>query len=355
MIGCDINEDYVKSINDKTFKTIEPQINDYLNKAKNFVATIDLELALSSSIMIFINVRTESDIDGKYDHSQLDNLVNSILEIGKQINIKHLVIATNVNPGYCNSLAKILEPLNYEISFNPEYVQQGKIINWDENPEIVVIGANSKKIGKELESVIRNVCKNKPPFFRMDRLSAEISKLALNCFLTIKISYANSIGDLAIKAGGDPEKILEAIGGDSRIGSKNLKYGFGYGGPCFPRDNKALLHFSRKIGVSTPLNEAADKINNDHFEFFVDEFINKNDINTEVIFDGIGNKKYLKNNNLLIFEGVAYKKGTNILDDSQQLNFAVRLAQHGYKVIINDINDIVIQLKDKYGSLFIYN
>jgi nucleotide sugar dehydrogenase len=355
VIGCDINEDYVKSINDKTFKTIEPQINDYLNKAKNFVATIDLEFALSSSTMIFINVRTESHIDGRYDHSQLDNLVNAILDIGKQINKKHLVIATNVNPGYCDYLAKILEPLNYEISFNPEYVQQGKIINWDENPEIVVIGANSKKIGKELESVIRNVCKNKPPFFRMDRLSAEISKLALNCFLTIKISYANSIGDLAIKAGGDPEKILEAIGGDSRIGSKNLKYGFGYGGPCFPRDNKALLHFSSKIGVSTPLSEAADKINNDHFEFIVGDFINNNDINTEVIFDGIGNKKYLKKNNFLIFEGVAYKKGTSILDDSQQLNFAVRLAENGYKVIINDIDNIVSQLKDKYGSLFIYN
>tara|TARA_B100000315_G_C14580945_1_gene590432 strand:+ start:903 stop:2060 length:1158 start_codon:yes stop_codon:yes gene_type:complete len=355
VIGCDIDEDYVKSINDKSLNTIEPHVIEYLNKANNFVATNDLKFALSSSTMIFINVRTESDIDGQYDHSQLEVLTNSILHIGKQNQKKHLVIATNVNPGYCDSLAEILEPLNYEISFNPEYVPQGNIINWNENPEVVVIGAKNKKKGKELERVIKKVCKNDPPFYHMDRLSAEISKLALNCFLTIKISYANSIGDLAIKAGGNPEKILEAIGGDSRIGSKNLKYGFGYGGPCFPRDNKALLHFSRKIGVSTPLNEAADKINKDHFEFLLNDFINKNDINTEIIFDGLNNHNNQKNNNSVIIEGVAYKKGTSILDNSHQLNFAVRLAQHGYKVKINDINDIINQVKDRYGSLFLYN
>ena len=185
IIGCDILEDYVKSINDKSFKTIEPKVNDYLKNAKKFTATTDLEYTISKSEMIFVNVRTESDTDGKYNHSQLDSLLESIIKIGKQKTHKHLVIATNVNPGYCNSLATTLEPLNYSISFNPEYVQQGRIIDWDENPEIVVIGANERKLGNELESVIRSVCANDPPFFHMDLLSAEISKLALNC-LTVK-------------------------------------------------------------------------------------------------------------------------------------------------------------------------
>ena len=90
VIGCDIDKEYVKKINDKTFKTIEPQVNAYLIKAKNFVATCDLKLALSNSTMIFINVRTESDIDGKYDHSQLNNLTNSIIKIGKQNQRKHI-------------------------------------------------------------------------------------------------------------------------------------------------------------------------------------------------------------------------------------------------------------------------
>tara|TARA_B100001250_G_C19814554_1_gene797592 strand:- start:3216 stop:4382 length:1167 start_codon:yes stop_codon:yes gene_type:complete len=354
VIGCDIIEEYVKSLNDKSFSTIEPKINDYLNNANNFSATTNLKLAISSSDLIFVNVRTESDNDGKYDHFQLDNLVKSIIQIGKQDDPKHLVIATNVNPGYCDSLAEILEPLNYSISFNPEYVQQGRIIDWDENPEIVVIGANEKRVGNELETVIRSVCKNDPPFFQMDRLSAEISKLALNCFLTVKISYANSIGDLALKAGGDPNKILEAIGADSRIGPKNLRYGFGYGGPCFPRDNKALLHYSNNINAYTPLNEAADKINNHHFDFLLENFIKNNDISTRVLFDGINDIKKIDNSGTKIFDGLAYKRGTSILDDSQQFNFALELAKKGYRVTINEIPEIENQVKEKYGDLFKY-
>ena len=115
IIGCDIIDDYVKSLNDKTFKNIEPKVNDYLDRAKNFKATTDLKLAISSSDIVFVNVRTESDADGKYDHSQLDALIGSILENGIQPSPKHLVIATNVNPGYCDSLAKVLEPLNTEL------------------------------------------------------------------------------------------------------------------------------------------------------------------------------------------------------------------------------------------------
>ena len=354
IIGCDIIDDYVKSLNDKTFKTIEPKVNDYLDRAKNFKATTDLKLAISSSDIVFVNVRTESDADGKYDHSQLDALIGSILENGIQPSPKHLVIATNVNPGYCDSLAKVLEPLNYRISFNPEYVQQGKIIDWDENPEIVVIGANEEKIGDELEEIIKSVCQNDPPFFRMDRLSAEISKLALNCFLTVKISYANSIGDLAIKAGGNPKKILEAIGADSRIGAKNLRYGFGYGGPCFPRDNKALLHYADKVKASIPLNLATDQVNNEHYDFLVNNFIENNDPDVKIIFDGIGNMKDAKSKKIKVYEGVAYKPGTSILDESQQLKFAVDLAKNNFHVVINDIDEVTSQLKDEYSDLFHY-
>tara|TARA_B100000131_G_scaffold120951_1_gene117985 strand:+ start:23923 stop:25089 length:1167 start_codon:yes stop_codon:yes gene_type:complete len=354
IIGCDILEDYVKSLNDKSFETIEPKINEYLKNAKKFTATTDLEYAISNAQMIFVNVRTESDSDGKYNHSQLDSLLDSILRIGKQKTHKHLVIATNVNPGYCSSLAEILEPLNFSISFNPEYVQQGRIIDWDENPEIVVIGSNEKKLGIEVESVIRSVCKNDPPFFHMDLLSAEISKLALNCFLTVKISYANSIGDLALKAGADPNKILEAIGADSRIGPKNLRYGFGYGGPCFPRDNKALLHYANKINAYTPLNESADKINNHHFDFLLKDFVDKYDLSVKVLFDGINDIDSLDDEDTKVFDGLAYKRGTNILDDSQQFNFAFELAKKGYQVTINEIPEIEKEVKEKYGNLFKY-
>ncbi len=354
VLGCDIIEDYVKSLNDKSFTTIEPNVSNYLKNSKNFSATTDLKSAISFSDLIFVNVKTESDNDGKYDHSQLDVFVESIIKLGKQKDSKHIIIATNVNPGYCNDLVERVKPLNYKVSFNPEYVQQGKIIEWDENPEIVVIGSNEQKSGDELEQVLKKVCKNDPPFYRMDLLSAEISKLALNCFLTVKISYANSIGDLALKAGADPSKILEALGGDSRIGPKNLKYGFGYGGPCFPRDNKALLHYADIIGASTPLNKAADDINKKHYNFIFDDFVSKNEKNVTIIFDGIGNMKNLDGDKVKVFEGVAYKPGTSILDESQQLKLAVDLAKNNFHVIINDIYEVTSQLKAEYSDLFHY-
>ena len=105
---------------------------------------------------------------------------------------------------------------------------------------MVVIGEADKKSGDIIEKIYKNICSNSPPVHRMDRLSAEITKVGFNCFLTTKISYANMLGEIAIKSGIDPDPILRAIGEDSRIGSKFFKYGFGYGGPCVKKGTKIL-------------------------------------------------------------------------------------------------------------------
>jgi len=354
VIGCDIRREYVESLNNKTFTTIEPHVDDYLHASKNFIATTDLARAINHSNIIFINVKTESDSDGKYDHSQLDSLIESIIAIGRQKETKHLVIATNVNPGFCDQLDESINKFNYKISFNPEYVPQGRIIEWDENPEVVIIGSTDDKTGNEVQNIIETVCKNKPPIYRMDRLSAEISKLALNCYLTVKISYANSIGDLAQKAGGNPDKILEAVGGDSRIGNKYFQYGFGYGGPCFPRDNKALIHFAEKVGASVPLNAAADKSNKEHFQYQLQNLLNNTSKDTIIVFNGALENNEKSNEKKLVFEGVTYKKGTAILDESQQLMLAVKLAQNGYTVVIKDCEEVKTQMVERYGILFQY-
>ena len=117
VIGCDIRREYVESLNNKTFTTIEPHVDDYLHASKNFIATTDLARAINHSNIIFINVKTESDSDGKYDHSQLDSLIESIIAIGRQKETKHLVIATNVNPGFCDQLDESINKFNYKISF----------------------------------------------------------------------------------------------------------------------------------------------------------------------------------------------------------------------------------------------
>ena len=351
VVGCDIVDEYVRALNEKTFTSSEPHVDEYLCASTNFRATTSLKDAVSHGDIIFVNVRTDSDVTGKYDHSQVDSVIDGLWDLGEQPEAKHLVIATNVNPGCCDALATLLGPLNYSVSFSPEYVPQGRIIEWNENPEMVVIGEASEEMGDELQRVIEAIGKNNAPVFRMDRLSAEISKLALNCYLTMKISYANSIGDLALRAGANAEKILGAIAGDSRIGGKYLSYGFGYGGPCFPRDNKALIHYADTVGASVPLNAAADIVNTEHLAFQTSHFIETVDKDTLVIFDGNSNEF---NFNEGKFGSVAYKTGTVILEESQQLFFAIQLAQSGYQVEIRDTAAVINEVKAAYGDLFQY-
>tara|TARA_Y100000310_G_scaffold345285_1_gene463421 strand:+ start:494 stop:1636 length:1143 start_codon:yes stop_codon:yes gene_type:complete len=353
VLGCDIIESYVKSLNEKTFISHEPHVNEYLRSSKNFTATTSIAETTAHADTIFINVRTDSDVDGKYNLSQVISVVDSLIDLGPQLEQKHLIVATNVNPGYSDEIAAILAPLNYVVSFSPEYVPQGKIIEWDERPEIVVIGETDTVAGDELQKIFETVCQNDAPIYRMDRLSAEISKLALNCYLTVKISYANSIGDLALRAGADPEKILAAVGADTRIGHKYLKYGFGYGGPCFPRDNKALIHYSNKVNASVPLNAAADQVNTEHLQFQISHFVENNTPDTIVIFNGTEDPapSYA---NCVEFGSVAYKSGTVILEESQQLMFAAAIAKHGYRVVIADTDVVVSELKRLVGDLFSY-
>ena len=183
--------------------------------------------------------------------------------------------------------------------------------------------------------IYKKVCLNKPTFHEMNRISAELTKVSMNCFLTVKISFANMVGDLATKIGADPDKVLHAIGSDSRINNKFFKYGFGWGGPCFPRDTRAFIRLAKNSNRPSDLCEASIAINNKHLENQVNDFIESGE--TEYSTDT-----------------VTYKRGTTILEESQQLKFASELAKKGIKVTIKEHPDVVEILKKEYGELFNY-
>tara|TARA_R110002110_G_scaffold285514_2_gene499739 strand:- start:2588 stop:3100 length:513 start_codon:yes stop_codon:yes gene_type:complete len=169
----------------------------------------------------------------------------------------------------------------------------------------------------------------------MDRLSAELTKVSLNCYLTCKISFANMVGDLAAKMKADPEKILKAVGSDSRINNKFFKYGFGWGGPCFPRDTRAFIRLAENNKMPHDMCSASNSINFKHLDFMIEQFMNA------------GLKEYKT-------DSVTYKKGTVILEESQQLEFAKRLAEAGIDVTIKEDPAVVKELKNLYGDLFNY-
>ncbi len=338
VVGVDIRQEYVKSLNSKTFLSPEPKVNEYLKDSKYFVATTILGESIRGTDVIFVTLRTESLPSGKYDHSQIDKFLEDLILLGKSERLKDLIICSNVCPGYSDEVQERVKNLNYIVSFNPEWVAQGTILRDQEFPDLVVIGEGSKESGDRIEEIYKNISPNNPPIHRMDRLSAEITKIGLNCFLTTKITYANMIGEVAIRSGVRPQPILKAIGGDSRINTKYFNYGFGYGGPCFPRDVRALTYYGKQIGMDLDIIKSVKKMNENHLHFQVENFVKNN-----------SNKSYP-----VVFDSVTYKEGTIIIEESQQLLFAAKIAKKGYKVIIKEHPEVIERVKEIYGKLFEY-
>ncbi len=336
--GLDTNAEYVASINAKTLTSFEPQVEELLFLSQNFVATTDWDAVLAPEIeLLFIVVATPSMPDAGYDHTQVDAVLERLAAAGPSEIQRHLVVMCTTMPGYCDTVAPKMAALNYTLSYNPEFIAQGTIIRDQQQPDQVLIGEGSAEAGDAIVEVYRQMCKNTPTFCRMSRISAEIAKLATNCFLTTKISFANSIGDLATKVGGEPEKILAAIGADKRIGSRYLGYGFGYGGPCFPRDNRALAMFGKQAGFEVLLSQATDEVNRRHLDFQFEQYCTRYPLSEEIVF-----------------ESVTYKPGTTILEESQQLALALRLAQAGRKVRVRDLKAVIAALQLLYGDIFAY-
>ena len=355
VVGVDVNESYVKSINDKTFNSSEARVNDRLAGSKNFEATIDLDKALGHSNILFVVVATPSLANGRYDHSQIEGLVENLIARGPQNETKHLVMNCTTMPGYCTELGKRLEEYNWTVTYNPEFIAQGTVIRDQENPDMVLIGEANPMVGNLLEELYDRMTDNEPRVCRMSPTEAEITKISLNCFLTTKIAYTNMIGDIVKKAGGTPQVVLDAIGADSRVGKKLTRYGFGYGGPCFPRDNRALGIFAADINVAADISQATDDSNKKHLEFQLRDYMKNNpkDTTPTVAF-GKHNKSEYSEKITVWFESVTYKEGSTMIEESQQLEFAVGLAYGGYEVLISDIQEVVETVQALYGDLLLY-
>ena len=332
VIGIDKNKTYVNSLRDGSFDSSEPMVNEFLNGQKNITFSDNVIDALENDI-IFIVVSTPSTDEWRYDHTNIDNVVEELLSMGAQSKRKDVVINCTTFPKYCESLHEKTKSKNIHISYNPEFIAQGSIIKDQLNAEHVLIGECDKYSGDLIEGVYRDFMEVEPIFNRMTPTEAEISKISVNCFLTTKISYANMIGDIAIRYGCDQNKILESIGSDRRIGNNYLKYGYGFGGPCFPRDNRALLRCAEDVNINATISRATDEMNELHLNYQLEEFVKNNPINQPVIFD------YL-----------TYKKDSVILEESQRLMFALELQKLGYEVIIKDQrSEVREELSKKYN------
>ena len=337
VVGVDVSEDYIKKINDKILVSPEPNVEYSLEQSKNLTATTEIKMAMDHSDVLFIFVATPSLPNGRYDHEQIESVVKQLVQYTYPSNSKHIIIGCTTMPGYCDSVHKRLQSHGYTVSYNPEFIAQGSVMSDLVSPDILLIGEGSVSAGDAIVEVYSSILENKPTIHRMSRKEAEITKIALNCFLTTKIAFANMVGDIAKAAGCDSDIILSAIGSDDRIGNKYLKYGYGFGGPCFPRDNRAFDLFANDVSIDAVISKASDNANKLHLDFQVNEL-----------------KKKYKKTEPIVFSDVAYKLGTNIIEESQKLALAVELAELGYQIVIKDTEEIISQIEDLYGNKFNY-
>jgi UDPglucose 6-dehydrogenase len=330
IIAQDIDSKYIEQLKNKNFNSSEPLVNELLQKSKSIYFTDNISEVLKNDI-IFVVVRTPSTEEWKYDHTQINEVAEKLISLGPQKTRKDVIINSTTFPGYCDKLHEKLKKYNYYVSYNPEFIAQGSIINDQLNCDLVLIGESDEYAGNIIMEIYQNLCDSNPIINRMSRTEAELCKLSINCFLTTKISFANMIGDIADRLNCDKFKVLSGVGSDSRIGRKYLSPGFGFGGPCFPRDNRALYKCAEEVGVDAVISKSTDLMNEKHLEYQLEDFIRKNP-----------NKE-----NIVEIEYVTYKKESTMVEESQQLKFAVRLKEQGYNVKILDKRDEVMsQIKN---------
>ena len=335
VLASDNRVDYINNLQKGIIDTAEPEVQQYLSDAKNIEFTTDNIRVISECDLIFTLVATPSLADGSYDVSAVWKVIDDFKDIPILLDEKSLVIGCTTNPGDCNDFQEALKDTGIDIFYNPEFIAQGSIITDLQNSDMIIIGGDGKH-KTELELIYEKIQMGyrSTSLYFMSTKAAEITKIAVNCFLTTKISYANMLGQVLTLSGMEDEidNVLKSIGSDERIGKKYLKYGFGFGGPCFPRDNRAFASYASKVGIDHNIGSVTDAFNEDHATFLKEFFIRKN-------------KKKLP----FLFKYLAYKPDTDILTESQQYRLCMDLLNEGYIVYSSDFS-----LKEKSDPRIIF-
>jgi UDPglucose 6-dehydrogenase len=228
---------------------------------------------------------------------------------------------------------------DFGLCYNPEFIALGNVIKGLLNPDFVLIGEYDKRSGDVVEQVYREMCENNPPMERMSIINAEIAKIALNSYITMKMTFANILAEICERyKGADVDAVTKALGRDRRISPYYLKGALSYGGPCFPRDNRAFYLSAKRVGCEARLPLVIDELNEQQNERVV-----------SLILKELGNK-----GGKVAFLGLSYKPETDVIEESASIKIIRRLLQSGKKVTVYD-PAAMATAKEELGNLVEYS
>jgi len=267
-VDVDINK--IKQLKDGIIPIYEPGLESIVRsniEKKRLSFSTDIKEGIGGSEVIFIAVGTPPGEDGSAD---LKHVLNVAKGIG-HLMTKHLVVVTKstVPVGTSEQIRKTIqdeldernESITFDIASNPEFLKEGAAIDDFLKPERIVIGIDNEKTREIMNRLYMPFVLNNHPILFMDIASAEITKYAANAMLATRISFINEIANLCEILGADINNVRKAIGSDSRIGSKFIYPGTGYGGSCFPKDVKALIKTANDNGYELNVIKAVEKAN----------------------------------------------------------------------------------------------
>ena len=328
VIGIDLSEKRVDDILNLNIEP-EPKVLGMLEETlqNNLRVTNSFNDGFQESEMSFLIVPTPSNAAGEFVNTYLESAIKSIVENSK-VSDHVICVVSTVMPGTCEYFEKEFIPskinkskTNFRLAYSPEFVALGTVIDNMQLPDMVLIGVSEENVASTLLPILISFVLNNPQIKVMSLASAEIAKISVNTFVTAKISYANMIAEISDKIpGANKYDILEALGADTRIGVKYLNPGLGFGGPCFPRDNKAFAKIGDSLNVDTELAKATHSIN-----------LRQPKISAERI-----NAKYLQKHKTLVFLGLAYKPGSFVTEESQAVMLVKELSEKWDMIFVHD-------------------
>jgi len=272
VICVDVNEEKIQNLQKGILPIYEPGLDEIVErnfKKGRLHFSTSLEEAIVGAQIIFIAVGTPPDEDGSADLKYVLQVAKSV---GTHMNGYLIVVTKSTVPvGTASKVKKAIKQalkdrqanIDFDVASNPEFLKEGAAVDDFLKPDRIVIGVESEKAKTLLRQLYDPFVLNGHPLLFMDIPSAEMTKYAANAMLATKISFMNDIANLCELVGANVNEVRNGIGSDPRIGNKFIYPGIGYGGSCFPKDVKALIHTAEEYKYELRILKSVDAVNDD--------------------------------------------------------------------------------------------